>query len=278
MNILHVFTRATLLPENLHRVQASLIVILTVVLTGGMLQVGQVAAQKIKPGDIAPFEVVYEVGNNVMSAGVAQLSLVRDGDIWRYSLVTKPRGLLKLAGKGRIREASTIEFVESDGRLMIQPQTYTYRQDDERRRAVDAIFDWTNKNITYAYRDEELTESFDEPIIDRLSATLLMMNVLRHDFESMELQVFDTGRISSVAFTRESNETLDTPLGKIDTIRVTNRNAAGSNRETTTWFAPSLDYVPIKIEHRKRGDLVVRLNLLKLDNRVSDITLEPSPD
>ncbi len=187
-------------------------------------------------------------------------------------------GILKLAGKGQIDETSTIRFAEPDGKLMIQPQTYMFRQDEERRRAVDATFNWDDNSVTYVYRGEETTETFDTPIIDRLSATLLMMNALRHDFESAKLLVFDTGRIKTVAFTNDGNEQLDTPLGKIETIRVINKNATGGSRETTTWFAPSLDYVPVKIEHRKRGELVARLNLLRLNNRVRNIELEPSGD
>ncbi len=230
--------------------------------------------QFVEPGDIAPFEVVYEVGNHLINAGTAQLSLTQDGDLWTYSLNTKPRGIIKLAGKGKINETSTIRFQEIDGRLMIQPQTYQFRQDDERRRAVDATFDWTNNSISHSYRGEQKTETFDAPIIDRLSATLLMMNALRSDFESAKLQVFDTGRLKAVAFENIGPEQLNTPLGKIDTVRVSNQNADGGSRQTITWFAPSLDFVPVKIEHRKRGELVARLNLLKLTNRVTNIEME----
>jgi len=239
-----------------------------------VLSLGNNHAQTIEPGDIAPFEVVYEVGNHLINAGTAQLSLTQDGDLWSYSLNTTPRGLIKLAGKGKINESSTIRFEEKDGKLHMQPQTYVYRQDDERRRAVDATFDWENKRVTHTYRGEETIENFDTPVIDRLSATLLMMNALRRDFESAELQIFDTGRIKAVSFTNTGTETLDTPLGKIETIRVTNENAAGGSRQTVTWFAPSLDYVPIKIEHRKRGELVARLNLKRLDNRMKTIEME----
>ena len=264
MNIMHVFTRDALLPERLHRIQVLVSVLLAAILTSGMLHVGQAGAQDIEPGDITPFEVVYRVGTNLVNAGTARLSLTQDGDIWNYSLVTKPRGLVKLAGKGRLRETSTFRIVESDGRLMIQPQTYMFRQDNERRRSVDAFFDWETKNVTYLYRGEEDTEFFDEPVIDRLSTTLLMMNILHHDFKSTELLVFD-GRIRPVRFNNEGHETIDTPLGDIDTIRVSNRNSAGSSRITTTWFAPSLDYLPVKIEHHKGDKLVVRLNLLRVD-------------
>lgn len=239
-----------------------------------LFTMSNVNAQTIEAGDIAPFEVVYEVGNHLINAGTAQLSLSREGDLWTYSLNTKPRGILKLAGKGKINEKSTIRISELDGELVIQPQTYTFRQDDERRRAVDAVFDWNSRTIAYVYRGEETTEKFEAPLIDRLSATLLMMNALRHDFESAQLQVFDTGRIKTVAFTNTGTETLDTPLGKIDTIRVTNANATGGSRQTTTWFAPTLDYVPVRIEHRKRGELVARLTLQRLNNRLTNIELE----
>lgn len=230
--------------------------------------------QLVEPGDIAPFEVEYSVGNHLIKAGTAQLSLTQDGELWTYSLRTKPRGIIKLAGKGKINETSTFRLEEADGKLMIQPQTYRFRQDDERRRAVDGTFDWANNSLMHVYRGEEKTETFESPIIDRLTATLLMMNSLRNNFESAQLQVFDTGRLKAVAFENIGTELLDTPLGKIETVRVSNQNAEGGSRQTITWFAPSLDYVPVKIEHRKRGELVARLNLLKLTNRVSDIDID----
>lgn len=231
-------------------------------------------AQSIRSGDIAPFEVEFNVGNNLINAGSARLSLTQVDDLWTYTLSTKPRGILKLAGKGKILETSTIKFDALDDGLQMQPQSYVYRQDDERRRAVDANFDWQQKSIKHTYRGNTVDEAFKGPLYDRLSVTLLIMNALRHEFEQTELQVFDTGRIKTVAFSNDGTEVLKTPLGNIETIRILNRNAAGGSRETTTWFAPSLDYVPVKIEHRKRGELVARLTLTKLENRVKSIQLD----
>ena len=99
------------------------------------------------------------------------------------------------------------------------------------------------------------------------------MNSLRHDFDKAELPVFDSARIKQVDFVNEGHESLRTRQGRIDTIRVTNRNATGGSRETITWFAPSLDYLPVKIEHKKRGELVVRLSLTSLENRVTSLEM-----
>lgn len=234
---------------------------------------GTASAQSIKAGDIAPFEVVYEVGNNLISAGTARLTLSRNGDLWNYSLRTKPRGVFKLAGKGNIEEQSAFVLAGSGDEVQLQPQSYHYRQDDERRRQVDAEFDWANQMITHVYRGNELTETFNEPVLDRLTATVFIMNALRNDFKEAEMSIFDSGKIKQVAFTNMGREMLSTPLGKIETIRVVNHNASGGSRETSTWFAPSLDYLPVKIEHLKRGELVARLSLLSLDNRVTSLEL-----
>lgn len=238
-----------------------------------MLLCGVAAAQTIKPGDIEPFEVEYEVGNNLINAGTAVLRLEKNADLWTYSLNTKPRGVFKLAGKGRISESSTFTLEERDGEIFLQPQQYTFRQDEERRRAIDASFDWDAKTLTHVYRGNEVTQTLEEPVLDRLTVTLLIMNALRHDFEKAELPIFDTDKIKQVEFIHTGYEELKTPLGMIETHRVLNLNAKGGSRETTTWFAPSLDYLPVKIEHRKRGDLVARLSLIRLKNRDTDVQL-----
>ena len=254
-------------------------VILAITLIGGALSTTPAAAQYVEPEDIAPFEIVFSVGNNIMNAGTAKLVLSREKDFWSYGLTTRPRGLLKLAGKGHIREFSTLRFADVDGDLQFQTQTYLYRQDKEKRRSVDARFDWDTRSITYKYRGKESTETFEQPVIDRLSSTLLMMETLRNgDFRSFVLKVFDSGEIKDVAFTHDGVETLDTPLGKIETIRIVNKNGSDGSRETITWFAPSLDFVPVKIENRKNGDLVVRLKLMRVNNRVTDVVLENSSD
>jgi len=240
--------------------------------------IGSSNAQTIQRDDIAPFEVVYEVGNNLITAGNAILSLKQEDDHWVYSLSTRPRGVFKLTGKGKISEVSKLKLVDVEDGIQLQPLTYSYRQDKEKRRSIDANFDWQARLLTYQKRGEEKSEEFAEPVIDRLSVTLLIMNALRNGFDRLELQVFDNGQIKTVEFINEGTEVLDTRLGKIETIKVVNRKVGGSSRSTTTWFAPSLDYIPAKIEQLKRDELVARLSLKKLANRVTTVELPDSEE
>jgi hypothetical protein len=140
-----------------------------VIVVFSILQVTESAtAEYVEPEDIEPFNVVYEVGNHLINAGTAELALQRDGDLWRYSLSTVPRGIIKLAGKGYINESSTVRFTRTeDGALRFEPQTYSYRQDNERRRAVDASFDWSSNMVTFSYRGEETTEKFEQTLMPK---------------------------------------------------------------------------------------------------------------
>ena len=229
------------------------------------------AAQDVRPEDMRPFSVTYAVGNNLVTAGDATLELARAGDGWRYSLSTEPSGIFRLTGKGRIEETALIDTAPDGDLLALRPSTYTYRQDDEARRSVDATFDWEAGTLDWLRRGELDSMTLDRPILDRLSVTLAVMSALRRGETEVRVQVFDNGRIKDVIFEDEGGETLETSMGEIETRRVLRSNLDGSTRTTITWFAPSLDYMPVKIEQLKRGELVARLTLKNLRSDVVEI-------
>jgi len=221
--------------------------------------------------EFAPFEVEYQVGNNHINAGSALLQLEKDGDIWIYSLKTRPTGVFKLTGKGKIQEISELTVTNNTDSLELKPIRYTYRQDKETRRSVDAWFDWSKNLLTYKRRGEEANESIAGPLLDRLSVTLKVMDSLqRTGFEETRLNVFDNGRVKTMLFTNEGVESVKTRMGDLETIRVRSAAVGGGTRHTTTWFAPELGYVPVKIEQFKRDKLVARLTLKTLRNHVTE--------
>ncbi len=209
------------------------------------------------------FEVEYSVGNNYVTAGNANLSLKKEGAVWIYRLTTLPTGIFKLAGKGKIEEISVL-LMDDDN---LKPQRYSYRQDAETSRNVDAWFDWEEKQLKYTSRGTDGVEDLTSPILDRLSVTLAVREQLRLGFDQLAMAVFDTGRIKSMVFNNEGAETLSTKLGETETIRIKSLHEGGSKRRaTTTWFAPDLDYIPVKIEQHKDGTLVARLTITRLVN------------
>ena len=91
------------------------------------------------------------------------------------------------------------------------------------------------------------------------------MEQLRTGFQRAELQVFDNGRVKTVVFDNEGTAKMKTLLGEVDVIKVRSYNRDGDRRrETVTWFAPELEFVPVMFEQHKRGKLVARLTITKL--------------
>jgi len=205
----------------------------------------------------------YTVGNDVVDAGQADIELARteNPNEWNYSLVTRPIGLFKLAGKGHVQESSIFTLIDQDGSSVILPQRYRFRQDKQSKRAVDATFNWEQSKLYYQRGNDQSTSELTVSTLDRMTMTVAMMSTLTPDFETFTLSVFDGGRLKEVELVNEGTETLKTALGQVDTVKVRTRNVAGSSRETMTWFAPSLNNLPVRIEQLKRGELVARLSV-----------------
>ncbi|MBX2838081.1 MAG: DUF3108 domain-containing protein [Gammaproteobacteria bacterium] len=214
--------------------------------------------------EINPFQAVFSVGNDTFHAGDAKLTLIEHEGQWSYSLITKPRGVFKLAGKGNIAENSDLHISNGPAGLVFQPTQYSYRQDNEARRSVDATFDWTSQNLTYTRRGETKTIEIDTPLLDRLSVTLAVMQALKEGFETADFQVFDHGSIKTIRFINQGEQKIETKMGTFDTIHVKRETVGGSSRHSEIWFAPILDYVPVRLEQFKRGDLVARMTLKDL--------------
>lgn len=211
---------------------------------------------------LVPFSATYSVGNNSVQAGNARVVLEqRSENEWAYSLNTKPTGLFKLAGKGYVSETSNFTIVNKNNQSILQPNTYKYRQDNEKKRAVDATFNWGQRQLYFSRGEENKQTAISTETLDRMTMTLTMMSTLNEDFDSTTLEVFDGGRIKQLQLLNEGTEILSTRLGTLDTVRVKTSNIESSRRVTLTWFAPALNNLPVRIEQHKEGKLVARLSV-----------------
>lgn len=252
----------SLMKDKFFLILAPIFAILILSFTALRINADTTVLDATKPDNhIAPFYVEYTVGNNLINAGIAKLSLKSNGDEWVYSLITEPSGIFRLTGKGHIQEVSVINVTQEH----LIPKSYSYKQaGDEKRRNIEATFNWKDQELKIKRKGEEETEVLKDPILDRLSVTLTVMELVRQGFSQAQLQVLDNGKVKSMTFINEGVQKLKTKLGTFESV-VVRRIREGSSRETLTWFAPELNYVPVQIEQLKRGNLVARLKINKLD-------------
>ncbi len=213
---------------------------------------------------IPTFTAHYELlRNGKMKVGeVKRTTTVQENGAITFESYSKTTGLAALFIKDKITERSTYIL---DGNT-IQPQNYLYdRKGGKRSRVVKLNFDWTNKNVTNAINGAPWQMEISPGTQDKLSYQLQLMLDLQAGLTQFDYPVADGGTLKAYRFTLLGEETIKTPMGKIETIKIKRERAADSKRKTTIWFAKSLRYLPVRIKQGKSDKEFVTLEIKKVE-------------
>jgi hypothetical protein len=108
--------------------------------------------------------------------------------------------------------------------------------------------------VTGVYEDTKVDMPLQPGIQDDLSVQIALVVELLRGHEPDQFQMIDKNTVREYRYAREAEEPLSTPLGNIDTI-VYRSSKAGSPRVTRFWCAPSIGYIPLRVEQKKDNDV-----------------------
>jgi hypothetical protein len=209
---------------------------------------------------LKPFTASFSVWRGAIPLGNLELRFSLDEDEgYSYNAHTRP-GLLA----GLFSGDEVIE--ESRGRLGIkhvQPDNYSYYETRNREDNAEVHFDWPAKKaytssggITWA---QEITAGTQ----DRLSQQLMVRLELAQGEQDLSYQVADGGKLKHYRFQVVGEEPIETPYGPLHCLKV-QRSKEQRPPDYTIWFAPKLDYLPVRIE-RDQSSGRYRMVLEKLE-------------
>lgn len=101
-------------------------------------------------------------------------------------------------------------------------------------------------------------------MLDPLSLNLQVMWDLQRGRVPGEYRLVDETELKSYQIKNEGEETLETPLGKLRAARIS-QSKPGKTRITTFWFAPELHFLPVRVEQKKDGKEVLRMEVRAID-------------
>ncbi len=161
---------------------------------------------------------------------------------------------------GKITERSIWEFHKGRAR----PLQYSYKDTNKKKRNVSLAFNWDKKTVTNTINGEpwsmEITPDTQDKLIYQIN---IMLSLLENsNLKTMNINVADGGKLKNHKIIIQKKETIKTPAGEYQTIRISRDDG---KRVTTLWCAPSLDYLPVRIEHYKKGDTHVNAYLVKVN-------------
>lgn len=212
------------------------------------------AARAAEP-DLQPFVAEYEVHYGSMTVGSSRTELARAAEPGRWVMESRSTasGIARMIAGGTLVQRSTFEATDQG----LRPLRYLF--DDGTRRTsrdVSLEFDWAARVVRGTAEDEPVGLETVPGLQDAASMQAVVLSRLRRGEEPGTVPMIEKDRIKVYEYRLVRREKLDTALGPLDTV-VYRSSREGSDRETLTWFAPSLGWAVVRAEQwidgKRRG-------------------------
>lgn len=211
---------------------------------------------------VSPFQARYEVYGAGLPIGEAVMTLTAAGpNTYRMSSQVWPNSLAALFVSSRIEE-------EVDGEIRdgaVRPTRYQRRvETPKKNQTVQLRFDWSANQIQARDNQAQATLPLSPGVVDPLSLNLRVMSDLQSGRLPPEYALADETELKAYQIKNEGEETLETSLGNLRTVRIS-QSKPGKTRITTFWFAPDLQYLPVQVAQQKDGKELLRMEIRAVD-------------
>jgi hypothetical protein len=200
--------------------------------------------------ELVPFDATYDWIWHNMTVAVSTVHLERQGDNWVYRSKSDPRGIGRM-----FSERPTQESVLQITAAGVQP--LSYKADDgtsSTKRDANVQYDWANNRMTGVNEDAKIDMPLPPGIQDDLSIQIALMVELLRGHTPDKFSLLSGGSVREYRYSRDGEETLKTPVGTIDTV-IFRSEKQYSPRVTRFWCAPSLGYIPLRVEQKRKDDV-----------------------
>lgn len=182
----------------------------------------------------------------------------QDDGLYTYHSWVEPRGFLSFIN----REITETSLLMLDGNGGVLPVSYR-RHDELNGRHSDMRFDLGESQVHIDYRGRQSSTHWEPGIYDLLSLRLVLSNDLaRGELKHAYRIVDDRARVEEVDVQVAGRETLSTPLGDIETLRLEYRSER-RDRLFRLWIAPGMDGALIRLEQYEEGSLRGALEIVE---------------
>lgn len=219
---------------------------------------------------LTPYDAEYEARSYGLSSTASRTlhtpSAGADAGVSTYRLT---QGLsVSVLGANLITLEESSHFAQSGTDLI--GGAYRYEQSGISRRNRHIRFDWQDNSARVTTRDGEETYAIEAGTLDQLTFTAqLRLDVRKaHQEEQGQTdfvyQIIDEHGPEEQLYRLTGNETLDTPFGAMETVRLERIREPDSPRTTTVWLAPSEEYIMVRLLQTEEGESDTELLLSSL--------------
>jgi len=221
------------------------------------------ASARADDAPVAPFRAEYAVSRNGSAIGAAHIVLKRGADgAWEFSTVTE--GTKGLAGMVGAELSEFTRFRWKDGLPELIESRYDQKvafNDRHRRITVDA-----DAGRVHSV-DEKHTGDlrFAPNLLDRHVTVIALAADSARGAKDFTYTVADKQKVEPNVFKNEGSESVQTPSGTYEAERIERIRTKNTGRTTTSWLAPALGFVPVKVLQREPDGETMEMRLTKIE-------------
>lgn len=206
------------------------------------------------------FHAEYSLKRNGVILGKSERSLAVNGEgNYVYSSNTYATGLIAWFVKDKIKEHSVWRLEGNH----LRPLEYVYsREGGSKTRMIKLAFDWSHHSVVNTVDGDPWHMEIPADAQDKLVYQLSIMYDLLRGRKDLEYQIADGGELKDYAFEIQGEEVLNTPMGKIKTVRI---QRIGDRRDTTVWCAPQFSFLPVRLEQQDTDGAELAMQLTSVE-------------
>ena len=196
------------------------------------------------------FQANYSVIKSGISLGDMQANLSYSNDRYTYLKKTQANGIAAfLSGDTLTERSSGLKQGEQ-----LRSENYSYHHKNKRKDRLDQFTITQQTQVKGQYNNEAYSLTVSPDTVDPALLELRLMGDMAHN-RPLNYRVTEKGKVKTYQFQRQGNEKLNLPAGQYDCIKI-HMARDDDNRSTTIWLASELGYLPVKIRHDEKGDVI----------------------
>jgi hypothetical protein len=205
-------------------------------------------------------EIAYELSRNGTAIAELVERLEHDGKVYRLSAQMKGKGLMSLRGDAT---RSSRGAIAADG---LHPAEFEDKRSG--RDTARAKADWQAKTLSLQAKEGGPTETKPLPadLQDRLSFTYSFAFRVPAS-APVPLSITDGKGVSTSVYEPAGRETIKTPAGEFEALRMARKKNNPDDRSSEIWLATKLGFVPVRI-------LVVEKDGARIDQVATRVTAQ----
>ncbi|MGM0632643.1 MAG: DUF3108 domain-containing protein [Pseudomonadota bacterium] len=202
---------------------------------------------------LSPYEAEYEArSRGLTSTAYRAMHRSHTDENTTTDTYRLTQGLsVRVLGANLITIEESSHFAQAGTSLLAG--AYRYEQTGISRRHEHIRFDWQDRLAHVSTRDGELTHELPDGALDQLAFTAQMrldvQTALEKDTGRTDFtyRIMDEHGTDEHLYRLDGNETLETPFGVLETIRLERIREPDSSRTTTVWLAPEAGYIMARL-------------------------------